>query len=225
MANLHAIQEILNDPLIKCKLPKDVRWLSHDNAIKALVRCLPSILVSLDREASENGEPTAHGLFKFMKCYKFVACLYLLSDVLPHLSRLSRIFQKEDIDFFLVQPCLIKEYMHCPGPNLSKVDDVLVTDLKDFQIIVSDSQKDAFKSNIQAIIDQLYNRFPHVELIDALSIFDPCTLPSDEKELVTHGRERLKVLTTIFGGASNCDIDIEDCTSEWECLKRLIHNN
>ena len=44
MANLHAIQEILNDPLIKCKLPKDVRWLSHDNAIKALVRRLPSIL-------------------------------------------------------------------------------------------------------------------------------------------------------------------------------------
>ena len=88
MASLHAIQEILNDPLIKCKLVKDVRWLSHDNAIKAVIRCLPSLLVSLDREASENGEPTAHGLFKFMKCYKFVASLYLLSDVLPHLSRL-----------------------------------------------------------------------------------------------------------------------------------------
>ena len=110
------------------------------------------ILVSLDREASENGEPTAHGLFKFMKCYKFVACLYLLSDVLPHLSCLSRIFQKEDVDLSLVQPCLkttidaIKEYMHCPEPNLSKVD-VLVTDLKDFQIVATDSQKDAFKSS------------------------------------------------------------------------------
>ena len=69
MANLHAIQEILNDPQIKCKQAKDVRWLSHDNAIKALIRSLPSILVSLDREASENGEPTAHGLYKFMKCY------------------------------------------------------------------------------------------------------------------------------------------------------------
>ena len=86
MGNLHAIQEVLNDPLIKCKLAKDVRWLSHDNAIKALVHCLPSILV---REASENGEPTAHGLLNFMKTYKFVACLYLLSDVLPHLSHFS----------------------------------------------------------------------------------------------------------------------------------------
>ena len=128
MANLHVIQEILNDPLIKCKLAKDVRLLSHDNAIKALIRCLPSILVSLKREASKNGEPTAHGLFKFMKCYKFVACVYLLSDVLPHLSRLSRIFRKEDVDLSLIQPCLktiidaIKECLHSLGPNLSKID-------------------------------------------------------------------------------------------------------
>ena len=33
MANLHEIQDMLNDPQIKCKQAKDVRWLSHDNAI------------------------------------------------------------------------------------------------------------------------------------------------------------------------------------------------
>ena len=82
MANLHAIQEILNDPNIKCKQAKDVRWLSHNMAIKALIRTLPSLFISLDREASENNEQTAHGLLKFMKTYKFVACAYLLSDVL-----------------------------------------------------------------------------------------------------------------------------------------------
>ncbi len=74
MASLHAIQEILNDPVIKCKQAKDVRWLSHDKAIKAIVSSLPSLLVSLDREASEKGEPIATGLLKFMKTYKFVAC-------------------------------------------------------------------------------------------------------------------------------------------------------
>ena len=101
MANLHAIQEILNDPLIKCNLAKDVRWLSHDITIKAVICCLPSILVSLDREASENSEPTAHGLFKFMKCYKFVACCtYLFPDVLPHPSHLSRIFQKQNVALY-----------------------------------------------------------------------------------------------------------------------------
>ena len=132
-----------------------------------------------------------------MKCYKFVACVYLLSDVLPHLSRLSRIFQREDVDLSLIQPCLkttidsIKEYVHSPGPNLSKIDHVLATDLKDFQIVATDSQKEAFKSSIQAvyiqaIVDQLHNRFPHVELLDAFSIFDPHTLPFDEKDVATH---------------------------------------
>ena len=54
MANL---QELLNDPQIKCKQAKDVHWLSHDNAIKALIRSLNSVLVSLDREASEKVNP------------------------------------------------------------------------------------------------------------------------------------------------------------------------
>ena len=105
-ASLQTIQEVLNDPVIKCKQAKDVRWLSHENAIKAVVRTLPSLLVSLDREASENGEPTAVGLYKFMKSYKSVASVYLLSDILPHLGRLSRIFQKENVDLSLIQPCL-----------------------------------------------------------------------------------------------------------------------
>lgn len=103
MASLHSIQEVLNDPSIKCKQAKDVRWLSHDMAIKAVIHTLPSLLVSLDCKASENSEPTAHGLPNFMKSYKFVACAYLLFDVLSHLSRLSCIFQKQDIDLCLVQ--------------------------------------------------------------------------------------------------------------------------
>ena len=93
VANLHAIQEVLNDPSIKCKLAKDVRWLPYDMAIKAVIRTLPFLLVSLNHEASENNEPTAHGLLKFMKGYQFVACAYLLSDVLPHLSCLLGFFK------------------------------------------------------------------------------------------------------------------------------------
>ena len=106
MAGLHAIQEVLDQPTLKCKEAKDVRWLSHDMAIKSIIRTYPALLVSLDREASERGEPTARGLLVFVKSYKFLACAYLLSDILLHLSRLSRIFQKQNIDFSLIQPCL-----------------------------------------------------------------------------------------------------------------------
>lgn len=142
IANLHEIEDILNDPQIKCKEAKDMRWLSHDNAIKALICTLPSILV-------ENGEPIAHGLYRFMKCYKFIATPYLLSDVLPYLSRLSRISQKENVNLSLIQSCLkttidvINTYKDTAGPNLCKIEQVLCTDLKDCDIEATSIQKEA----------------------------------------------------------------------------------
>ena len=144
-----------------------------------------------------------------MKYYKFVATAYLLSDILPHLSRLSRIFQKQDIDLTLIQPCLksiidtINEYKDTPGLNLSKIDQVLSTDLKDFNNEPTDIQKEAFKSSIQvkyieAIIKKLQDRFPHVELLDAFSIFDPQNLPSDDDELTTYGQDKVHLLSSTY---------------------------
>ena len=69
MAGRHAIQKVLDQPTLKRKKAKGVLWLSYDVAIKAVIPTYPSILVSLDREASERGEPTAHGLLKFMNCF------------------------------------------------------------------------------------------------------------------------------------------------------------
>ena len=141
---------------------------------------MPSILVGLDREASGKSEPTAHGLLKSMKSYKFVATMYLLSDVLPHLSRLSKIFQKkESMLICLSLPAnhnlAIAQYKHAPGPNISKVDEVLSGDLKDFEIETSSAKKASFKEEIQvkyieAIVNQLQNHFPSVELLTAFSI-------------------------------------------------------
>ena len=83
-AGLTAIQNVLDDPVLRLKQAKDVRWLSHNAAVEALRRSLISVLVSLDREASERSNPTASGLLKFMKQFFFVAALSLFADVLPH---------------------------------------------------------------------------------------------------------------------------------------------
>ena len=110
---------------------------------------------SIGREAPENGEPTAHRLYKFMVCYKFVAITFWLSDVLPHLSRLSKIFRNIDVDLSLIQPCLqttidtISKYKDTAQPNLSSVDSFLSTELKDFTIEATIAQKEAFKSGIR----------------------------------------------------------------------------
>ena len=61
---------------------------------------------SREREGSERGEPAAVGLVKFVKTYYFVACCKLLSKVLPHINRLSLLFQREDIDLSAIRPNL-----------------------------------------------------------------------------------------------------------------------
>ena len=55
---------------------------------------LPSLLTTLEREVAEKNDAVALGLVRAVKSYSFVATLYLLSDVLPHLSSLSLVFQR-----------------------------------------------------------------------------------------------------------------------------------
>ena len=52
---LKEIQAICNDPVLKFKEPKSVRWLSHRKAVEAIRRSLQSLIISLEREASERG--------------------------------------------------------------------------------------------------------------------------------------------------------------------------
>ena len=65
----------MGDPILKVKQAKDVRWLSHARAVAIIQRSLKSILVSLEYEASDRGNPSALGLAMLMKKYEFVAAL------------------------------------------------------------------------------------------------------------------------------------------------------
>ena len=105
-------------------------------------------------------------------------------------------FQKVNVNLSLIQPCLqttidtISKYKDTAGPNLSKVDEVLSTELKDFNIVATSAQKEASWSEIQvkyidSLVNHLKDLFPHVELLGAFSIFDPQNVPSDEEQLTT----------------------------------------
>ena len=79
MAGLKSIQEVVNDPQLKLTQAKDVRWLSHEKAVRNLRQCLPSVLTSLEREATERNDAQAHGLAVFVKdsflLHLFTSCL------------------------------------------------------------------------------------------------------------------------------------------------------
>ena len=154
MAGLHAIQ-VLGDQTLKLKEAKDVRCLSHNAAIQTLRRTLPSVVASLEREAAERGEPVALGLAKMIKTYEFVATLYLFSDIVPHICRLSLVFQREDVDLALIRPQVnatltcIAAYTDHLTPSLSKLDEDLDTSLQVLGITVTPTKKVNFQTHIQ----------------------------------------------------------------------------
>ena len=94
-------------------------------------RCLPSVITSLEREAEEQNNAGAAGLAAFVKTYKFVAALYMFSDVLPPLASLSRAFQKHDIDFTVIKPLVIgtkaaiDALYESPGEHFSSLPTIL----------------------------------------------------------------------------------------------------
>ena len=88
---------------ILCKKFKEVfhtRWLSFDGALQALLQNYSS-LVSLFLEETSG---KALALHKPITSYKFLYVAHYLADVMEHLSRLSRMYQKSDLDFTNVNP-------------------------------------------------------------------------------------------------------------------------
>ncbi|XP_077863345.1 zinc finger protein 862-like [Saccoglossus kowalevskii] len=115
MAGLAEIQKILGESDIRLKDAKAVRWLSHQRAVNAIRRSLPAVITSLEREASERDNATAAGLVSFIKDYQFIASIHMLSDVLPHLSRLSLLFQPYRYLFLVLncRPSVFSSLTYC----------------------------------------------------------------------------------------------------------------
>ena len=60
--------------------------------------------MSLEKEGTECHNAEAAGLLTFVRSFKFIASLYMLSDVMPPLASLSRAFQRKDVNFTVVKP-------------------------------------------------------------------------------------------------------------------------
>ena len=234
-AGLKTIQELLNSPSLKMKEAKDVRWLSHDQAVQTIRRTLPAVLSALEREGSEKGEPVAIGLVKVMKCYEFVACLYLMCEVLPHLSHLSRLFQSESIQISTIRPYLsacmkaIASYKDRErAPDVKAADSALANQLQSFGISVSPQQKEAFDRNVrqpflQLLLENLEDRFPQVELLSAFGIFEPHQPTEEDKEkAAAESQENLAILASHYSTGDDAPVDSEELNKEWESFSVMM---
>ena len=104
--------------------------------------------------------------------------LYLLSDVLPNLSTLSLVFQKESVDLCIIEPqvaATISSLRHLhshAGPYLQQLDEVVERLTTEFGLCVMDSMKQEFQQSIKKYIDKLVDnlkdRFADSALLNGL---------------------------------------------------------
>ena len=81
----------------KLQKARKTRWLSFDASVKSVKKCFYPLLLALKHLEPESAK--AGGLYKKMYSGYFLGTLYLLSEVLPILSTLSKTFQKGELSY------------------------------------------------------------------------------------------------------------------------------
>ena len=80
------------------------RWLSFDASVKAVYADYLALIHTLNN--LKDSDATSLGLFTKVKNVKFIGTVYILSEVLPHLSTISKAFQKGAVDFSQIAPTI-----------------------------------------------------------------------------------------------------------------------
>ena len=127
-ASLKAIQEVLDDPLLKTKAAGNTYWLSHDQAVSTIRWILLLFTAHLEKQAAEKGDALAIGLSRVIKTYYFVASTYLFSDISPGLvdyfKNVTLTFSK--IQVHVSNTIEVLEILKTPnGPYMQKLQTAL----------------------------------------------------------------------------------------------------
>lgn len=159
-----------------------VRWLSLDRAVNAIKDNWPALVMELTEEA-DGGNAQAHGIVNQIQTYHFTAMTHMLCDVLPVMTKLNLVFQKEDVNLSNIRPMVqasvaaLTQLKESPGAveqlfNEGTSDGVFkkvkLTQTDQKFIHAFDSVREKY---IQHLVDALKERFPENDL-DILNCFD-----------------------------------------------------
>ena len=220
-----SFEEVFDRPALKLREPADTRWLSCDEAIQVIRRSLDPLSVALqDLASSDAGDATALGLAGLFRQYTFVAAVFFMAEVLPILSRLSKVFQTENLPFSAVPPALRRAKTALDGLLASSQTDSAdwQTDLAEWE----ESHNDECLRNkdpshfcatfvipyLQAVLKNLAGRFPEKSLavLGAAEIFNPQNSPQTSEACYQYGCSHIVTL------AEHYRIETTVTLSEWK---------
>ena len=89
----------------RVKQATQTRWLSTESTVDGIFLNFVPLIQTL-QIYSNDSDPVAINLITEINSKKFLGTVYLLHEVLPILSDLSRVFQKGNISFAVIAPAV-----------------------------------------------------------------------------------------------------------------------
>ncbi|KAL5022022.1 hypothetical protein ScPMuIL_001177 [Solemya velum] len=224
---------VCENPQLKPKQPKAMRWLSHDKACDTLRQILPSVIVSLEREAQEKGDSLALGLAKNVQTLQFVATLYTMCDILPQLSILSKCFQESSLELTDIQDHIkmtldiLDARLSSPGKHYRQIVETVAT-LENNHFRISRQgiyDFDTFKQKVHDkfllhLCQNIRDRFPDMGVITAFSCLDPSGMRNISiHDLDGIDDDKMETLCEHYDG----EIDPTATMQEFSSFKLYLH--
>ena len=196
--------------ILKKKIRKacKTRWLSIDNSVQSALENFEAMIRTFDQLQAD---ALAAGLHKKVGNAKFLGALYILSDVLPILSILSKTFQAGTLNFSRIRPAITiaiqkLEALECPIEKLktniinSKYTDINIDTLNvNTEIIL----KNLFKNYVSALKQNINDRFSDsLGILENFFIFDPVNVPegvsNENSEINNYGVNEIDKIGSHF---------------------------
>ena len=216
---LEEIQKILDDPQVTIKECHEIRWIAFYQAVKAVHISWNALVTYFQKHKYKD-------FLQRLTHYKFVACLHILMDVLPSVSSMSQMLQKQSIDIAALRPAMsalkvrIRLASKGQSPNQTEFLQKLVTSsksdqgetdkvtFKGHQLYVGQNSKrevaDIRASFGKALIDNIDRRFPEdvIDVTSAFSIFGLKTNLADKVIRDSYGDKELDLLIKHYGNTA-----------------------
>lgn len=151
------------------------------------------------------------GLFTKVKDVKFIGTVYILSEVLPHLSTMSKAFQKGAVDFSQIAPTIaytkgqLNDAVETKSP-INRLKEDLQADgrLGLLDMNASEHQYRGLENLLCNYVDALKanidKRFQEsLPVVSAWSIFDPLKVPNkDHPGFKLYGKRQVQTIAEHF---------------------------
>ena len=209
------------------------RWLSLDRSVQAVKHEYESLLQVMNM--FQESDAVACGFLKKLQQMKFFGTIYILAEILPILSELSKVFQAGKFNFSSIAPAIAKaeaelEDLKSKGTAIEKLQkDVESLEYISVRIKITPSSLEELvkiqEKYIDILVENINKRFESIKqngVPSALAIFDPIAVPdTNDSSFKEYGQDQIKVLAAHFFTEISC----EKLLSEWSQMKYHINEN